>query len=94
MSRKVQRGDPELSGRTLILEELQLAHVWTAGAVLLGFQLGAFTWRINREVSMGDKGYVTWLTLADGLVGISFLWVVVFVFAMPLKMGVSTGLIG
>ena len=75
------------------MEEVQLFHIWAAGAVLAGFQIGSFTWRINREVTMGDKGYVTWLTLADGLVGMSFFWVVIFVFAVPLKMDVSTELI-
>ena len=74
------------------METVQLSHIWTAGAVLLGFQIAAFTWRINREVSMGDKGDVTWLTLSDGLVGLSFFWMVAFVFAVPLKMDVSAEL--
>ena len=60
--------------------------------MLLGFQITAFTWRIQREVAMGDKRYVTWLTLADGLVGLSFFWVVALVFAVPLKMDVSAEL--
>ena len=69
MSGKAQRGDSALSRRTLSMEGLQLPHIWTATAVLLGFQITAFTWRINREVAMGDKGYITWLTLATAWSG-------------------------
>ena len=74
------------------METIQLPHIWTDAAVLLGFQITAFTSRINREVARGNKGYITWLTLADGLVGMSFLWVVAFGFAVSLKTDVSAEL--
>ena len=74
------------------MEQLQLFHVWTAGAVLVGFQIAAFTWRINREIAMEAEDERTWLTLADCLVGLSFLWVVVLVFAAPIKTAVSADL--
>ena len=92
VSGKVQRGAPALSRRTLSMEGLQLPHIWAAGAILAGFHITAFTWRITREIAIERRGQPTWLTLADGLVGLSFFWVVAFVFAVPLKMDVSAEL--
>ena len=74
------------------MEEVQLSHIWTAAAVLIGFQIAAFTWRINREITVEAEDERTWVTLADGLIGMSFLWVVVLVFAAPIKMAVSAEL--
>ena len=67
------------------MEAIQLSDLWTAAAVLIGFQIAAFTWRINREIEMEGEDETTWVTLADGLVGVSFLVVVIGVFAAPLK---------
>ena len=92
VSGKVQRGAPALSRRTLSMEGLQLPHIWAAGAILAGFHITAFTWRITREIAIERRGQPTWLTLADGLVGLSFFWVVAFVFTVPLKMDVSAEL--
>ena len=46
-------------------------------------------WRINREVSMESEGEVTWLTVADGLVVLSFLVLIAGVFVAPLTEAIS-----
>ena len=70
--------------------ELTLSQLWTAAAVLAGFQVSAFIWRINREVAVEAKGWPTWLTLSDGIVAVSFLVLVIGVFWVPLLGSVST----
>ena len=72
------------------MESVQLSQVWTAAAVLAGFQVTALTWRLNREVAMEGGSERTWVTLPDGYVAISFLVVVVGVFAAPLSGAAST----
>ena len=32
-----------------------MTPLWTAGAVLLGFQLAALAWRLNREIKIADE---------------------------------------
>jgi hypothetical protein len=39
--------------------------VRSAAGVIVGFQVAAFTLRINREIAVGDKGDKTWLPPAD-----------------------------
>ena len=70
--------------------ELTLSQLWTAAAVLAGFQVSAFIWRINREVAVEVEGWPTWLTLPDGIAAASFLMVVVGVFALPLSGSVAS----
>ena len=72
------------------MEVIQLPQLWTAGAVLAGFQIAALTWRINREVSMEAEDETTWVTLADAFVAASFLILVVGVFLAPLSGSTST----
>ena len=67
---------------------LTLGEVWSAAAVLLGFQLAAFTWRLQRELTMGSQGQQQWLPLADMLNLVSFVVVAGGVFVLPL-LGVS-----
>ena len=69
--------------------DVTLPQIWTVAAVLAGFQVSAFVWRIKREISMEAK-YVTWLTLSDAIVGISFLLLVLGVFIVPLAICIST----
>ncbi len=71
------------------MELIELPQLWTVAAVLAGFQVSAFVWRIKREISM-EKQYVTWLTLSDAFVGISFLLLVLGVFIVPLASSIST----
>lgn len=72
------------------MESIQLSQLWTAAAVLAGFQVTALTWRLNREVAMEAENERTWATLPDGYIAASFLMVVVGVFAAPLSDAVST----
>ena len=41
------------------MEMINLSELWTAAAVLVGFQVTALTWRINRELSMESQGETT-----------------------------------
>ena len=75
------------------MEAFQLSQLLTGATVLAGFQLTAFTWRINREVAVEEKGQPTWMTLADGFVVASFLVLVIGVFAAPLLCSVPTEMV-
>jgi hypothetical protein len=44
---------------------ITLPQVWIATAALLALQIGAFTWRINREIRMAELGDVNWLPWPD-----------------------------
>ena len=72
------------------MELINLSQLWTAAAVLTGFQITALSWRIKRELSMEAKGEPTWLTLADYLVAASFLVLVFGVFGSPIFGTLST----
>lgn len=72
------------------MELINLSQLWTAAAVLTGFQITALSWRIKRELSMEAEGETTWLTLADYLVAASFLVLVFGVFASPIFGTVTT----
>ena len=73
------------------MDDVQLPQLWTAAAVLAGFQLTAIGWRIRRELHMESMNERTWLTLADGFVGVSFLLFLGGVFAAPILGGVPPG---
>ena len=73
------------------MDEIQLPQLWTAAAVLAGFQLTAIGWRIRRELYMESISERTWLTLADGFVGVSFLLLLGGVFAAPILGSVPAG---
>jgi hypothetical protein len=45
--------------------EISPDTVRSAAGVIVGFQVAAFTLRINREIEVGDRGERTWLPLAD-----------------------------
>ena len=61
-----------------------MGDLWTVASVLAGFQLAAVGFRINRELRMEERDERTWLTLADGFVGLSLLVLVFGVFASTL----------
>jgi len=66
-----------------------LGNIWSAAAVLLGFQLAAFTWRLQRELTMESGGVETvWFPLADWLNLVAFVVVAGGVFLLPV-LGVS-----
>jgi hypothetical protein len=46
-------------------QQIPLATVWSAGGVIAGFQVAAFTLRMNREIAVGDQQRITWLPPAD-----------------------------
>ncbi|MBU7037048.1 MAG: hypothetical protein HXS52_03880 [Theionarchaea archaeon] len=45
--------------------DLNLMDIWGVAGILMGFQIASFTWRISREVDVGERDYVTWLPPAD-----------------------------
>ena len=62
--------------------EIQLSTIWAAGAFLITLQLGAFTWRISREISVAEKQDINWLPLADiiNLIAIVTAFVGIYIF--------------
>jgi len=54
-------------------------------SLLMGLQYAAFGWRINREISVGDRGEQTWLPLADILNLSNFCLTIIFCILIPLK---------
>lgn len=59
-------------------------ELWTAGGVLLGFQVTSFMWRIQQEASVADRGDICWLPPAD-IVNLSGMLVLAFgVFIGPI----------
>ncbi len=63
---------------------IELADIWTAAGVLIGFQVTSFIWRISREVEVGKQGDLTWLPPADILNLISMAVTMVGVFVLPI----------
>lgn len=64
--------------------DIQLADVWTASGVLIGFQVTSFVWRISREVEVGEEDDITWLPPADILNLTSMVVAMVGVFVLPI----------
>ena len=64
--------------------DIQLADIWTAAGVLIGFQVTSFVWRISREVEVGKEGDFTWLPPSDILNLLSMVVVMVGVFVLPI----------
>ena len=64
--------------------DIQLADIWTAAGVLIGFQVTSFVWRISREVEVGKEGDITWLPPSDILNLLSMVVVMVGVFVLPI----------
>jgi hypothetical protein len=56
-------------------------------SALLALQFVAFGWRLNREITVGDKGNKTWLPLPDYLNLSSFVAVVFCCVVIPLVSG-------
>lgn len=62
---------------------MELKDVWTAAAVLLGFQLAGFTWRLAREIDVAKEGGINWIPPADYMNLFSLLTTVLGVFVLP-----------
>jgi hypothetical protein len=63
---------------------MKLSTIWSAAGFLVGLQLGAFSWRVTREIAMEQRGEVTWLPLAEMLNLAAIVVVVVGVFLLPI----------
>ncbi len=63
-----------------------LADIWRASAVILGLQLGGFTWRVRRELDVleDDPAERAWIPPADFLNLIAIVVVVVGVYLWPI----------
>jgi uncharacterized membrane protein YiaA len=68
----------------VIAMNIELADIWTAAGVLIGFQVTSFIWRVSREVEAGQEGDRTWLPPADILNLISMAVAMVGVFVLPI----------
>ena len=66
-----------------------LFQLWAAAALLAGFHVAAFAWRLKRETYMEQLGQRTWLTVGDHVTGVSFLLIAVGVFVAPVAGAVS-----
>lgn len=62
---------------------MDLGELWSAGGILVGFQVTALTFRVNREVSVARAGDLTWLPVADCLNMLSLSFTLVGVFILP-----------
>lgn len=62
---------------------MQLADIWTASGVLLGFQTTSFLWRIGNEVARSKEGDLTWLPPADIVNLTAMIVLVLGVFVAP-----------
>ena len=71
------------------MELIELPQLWTVAAVLAGFQVSAFIWRINRELAMEKRRERTWLTWAEHFLTVSFLLLVIGVYLVPLLSSIS-----
>ena len=64
--------------------ELEIGELWTAGGILLGFQLTSFHFRLSRELKFRDEGDTTWLPWADLISLVSMLIMAWCVFLLPI----------
>jgi uncharacterized membrane protein YiaA len=64
--------------------EVSLMDIWGVAGILMGFQIASFTWRISREVEVGELGDITWLPPADMLNMVSMATLAVGVFVFPI----------
>jgi hypothetical protein len=71
---------------------VSLKEIWTAAAVLMGFQITAFVWRLNRETEVAESGGKNWLPPADYLSLASLVSIAFGVYAFPIA-GIKSTLI-
>jgi hypothetical protein len=64
--------------------DIKIEHIWTASGFLIALQIGAFTWRINREIKISEKKDINWLPWADIINLLSLLTAFLGVFVLPL----------
>jgi hypothetical protein len=71
-----------------------IEQLWSAAGVLAGFQVTAFTLRVNREITVGGMGDLTWLPVADLINVISLGSTLLGVFILPVLGLVTTSFAG
>ena len=69
---------------------IQVADIWIAAGVMMGFQVTSFAWRISREVSVGETRDLTWLPPADMVNLASMATIVIGVYLLPILNLVDT----
>jgi hypothetical protein len=62
---------------------LELKDFWTAGGVLLGFEITAFSWRITQESKVAERNDIVWLTPSDYLNLLAMVATSAGVFVLP-----------
>lgn len=70
-------------------ENVNIFHLWTVAAVLLGFQMAALAWRMNRELYVEKKRRRTWIPWADRMIYVSMIILIGGVFVAPLLGDIS-----
>lgn len=60
-----------------------IGALWGAAGILVGFQVTALTLRVNREISVGASGDLTWLPVADCINMLSLSTTLIGVFVLP-----------
>ncbi|MGH7410020.1 MAG: hypothetical protein ACREJ6_03010, partial [Candidatus Methylomirabilis sp.] len=70
---------------------IEAKDLWTAGGILLGFQITAFSWRVAEESKVAAKDGIVWLPPADYLNLLAMLVTVIGVFVAPVFDLISPG---
>jgi uncharacterized membrane protein YgdD (TMEM256/DUF423 family) len=70
--------------KSTLRSAMKLPELWSAALFLFGLQLGAFGWRLSREISMAERGETTWLPLAEYLNLAAMISLIVAVFVLPI----------
>ena len=68
-----------------MIAALNLTDIWTPTGILLGFQVTLFSWRLNEEARVGDKGSIPWLIPSDYLNLLAMLLLVAGVYLLPMS---------
>lgn len=67
---------------------MSIEVVWTVAAVVVGLQLAAASWRVQREIAMSERGELVWLPPAEWMNLVALLVIIGGVFVLPV-LGVS-----
>ena len=71
------------------LEGVKLWNLWIVAGVVAGFQIGAFRWRIERELRMEEKNQTVWFPVTDWMLVGSFVGLLITVFILPTLVNIS-----
>jgi hypothetical protein len=62
---------------------IDISAIWTAAGIVVGFSVGAFGFRLNREIGVRAAGEPYWLPRADFVLLLSLAIVLIGVFVLP-----------